>query len=465
MSEEMIKEEGKPVANKMGTEPVDKVLLSMGIPMILSMVLQACYNIVDSMFVARISDYDGIEHAGEYAMNALTLAFPVQMLIVAFAIGTGVGVNALLARTLGAKDVKKVARVAGNGIFLGLVIYAFFFVFGLVGIDAYLMSQKSDPVTLSMGHTYLKICTLLCLGNVMFAIYEKLLQSTGKSVFSTTAQIAGAVTNIVLDPIFIFGWFGLPEMRIAGAAWATVIGQFVSMLVAGGLHHTKNQEVVFHMKYLKPSGRIIKEIYQIGLPAIIMQALMSFMTYGINIIFKNVSSGAVTAYGIFYKIQQFLFFAGFGLRDAITPIVSFNYGMREKKRVRQGIKYGFLYTEIIMLAGIIILEIFAEPFVGFFHLTEDTAKMCVWAIRIISPGFLFAGGNIAFQGVFQALECGLGSLVVSLLRLLIVVLPLAWWFTTFANAKFMIWFAFPIAEGAAFAAAVLFLLPLWRKMQ
>lgn len=450
--------------NKMGSEPVKKVLLSMGIPMILSMVLQACYNIVDSMFVARIPDSEGILNAGEHAVNALTLAFPVQMLIVAFAIGTGVGVNALLARTLGARDMKKVARIAGNGIFLGLLIYVVFLCFGLIGIDAYIESQTSDPVTSGMAKSYLKICTYLCLGTAMFGIYEKLLQSTGKSVLSTTAQIAGAVTNIVLDPVFIFGWLGLPQMGINGAAWATVIGQFVSMGVAGGLHHTKNREVEFKLRYLKPKASIIKEIYQIGLPAVIMQALMSFMTYGINLIFGAVSASAVTAYGLFYKIQQFLFMAAFGLRDAITPIVSFNYGMRKGKRVKEGIRYGILYTEIIMTAGIIALEILAEPFVGFFHLTKHTADLCVLAIRIISPGFLFAGGNIAIQGVFQALESGIGSLVVSLLRLLVVVLPCAWWFSTFANAEFMIWFAFPAAEAAAFVAAVLFLMPLRRKI-
>ncbi|MBR1740802.1 MAG: MATE family efflux transporter, partial [Lachnospiraceae bacterium] len=348
-------EEKKQETNKMGTEPVKKVLLSMGIPMILSMVLQACYNIVDSMFVARIPDTNGITDAGEHAVHALTLAFPVQMLIVAFAIGTGVGVNALLARTLGARDFKKVSRIAGNGIFLGLLIYVVFLIIGLLGINVYLESQTADQITLSMGKTYLKICTYLCLGNIMFGIYEKLLQSTGRSVFSTAAQIAGAVTNIVLDPVLIFGWGIFPQMGIAGAAWATVIGQFVSMIVAGVLHHTKNKEVGFQFSYLKPKASIIKEIYQIGLPAIIMQALMSFMTYGINLIFGAVSASAVTAYGIFYKIQQFLFFAGFGLRDAITPIVSFNYGMGKKKRVRQGIRYGLLYTEIIMVAGIVVL--------------------------------------------------------------------------------------------------------------
>lgn len=444
-------------ANKMGTEPVPKVMLTMGMPMIVSMVLQACYNIVDSMFVARIPDADGIVHMGEYAVNALTLAFPVQMLIIALGIGTGVGVNAALARCLGQKDSERVARLAGNGVVLGIIIYVCFFLFGLFGIDWYLQSQTKDPVVLSMGTTYMKICTLLSFGIVLFSIYEKLLQATGKTMYSTIAQVAGALTNVILDPIMIFGYFGCPAMGIAGAAYATVVGQVVSMVVAMFFHYRKNKEVPNGLKYLKLQGRVVKEIYTIGFPAIIMQAVMSVMTYGINIIFGAVSASAVTAYGIFYKIQQFIFFAAFGLRDAITPIVSYNYGTGDKKRVKDGIKYGILYVEIIMVIGILILELGAQPLAAAFGLSAETAELCVLAMRIIALGFLFAGGNIAIQGVFQALDCGIGSLAISLIRQLVVVLPLAWFFTTLANADFMIWFAFPIAEAAAFVVAFVLL--------
>lgn len=444
--------------NKMGTKPIPKVMLSMGIPMILSMVLQACYNIVDSMFVARIPDTEGISHMGEYAVNALTLAFPVQMLIVAFGIGTGVGVNALLAKCLGQKNTERVAMVAGNGVTLGIIIYVLFFIFCIFGIDFYLNTQTSDELIFSMAKSYLIICTLLSLGIIMFSIFEKLLQSTGKSLYSTIAQIAGAVTNIILDPIMIFGYFGVPQMGIAGAAYATVIGQFVSMALAMVFHYVKNKEVKNGFKYLRPDISIIKEIYIIGLPAIIMQALMSFMTYGVNIIFGAVSVAAVTAYGIFYKIQQFIFFAGFGLRDTITPLISFNYGMNDKNRVNTGIKYGLIYTSVVMVIGILVLEIFADPLVKMFGLSEHTAQLCVTASRIIATGFLFAGGNIALQGVFQALGCGISSLVVSLLRLFVIVLPLAMWFSTFENAEFMIWFAFPVAELVAFVAALAFMI-------
>lgn len=435
--------------NKMGTEPISRVMLTMGIPMILSMMLQACYNIVDSMFVARMPDANGIAHCGEYAVNALTLAFPVQMLIVAFGIGTGVGVNALLAKSLGQNNREKVARTAGNGVALALIIYVCFVIFGIFGIDIYLKSQTSDPVILEMGKVYLRICTILSFGIILFSIYEKLLQSTGKTVCSTVAQIVGALTNIALDPVMIFGYFGVPQMGIAGAAYATVIGQIASMGLAMLFHYGRNKDVPSGLKYLKMQKGIVKEIYTVGFPAIIMQALMSFMTYGVNIIFGAVSTAAVTAYGIFYKIQQFIFFAGFGLRDAITPIVSFNYGMGSKKRVQQGVRFGVLYVEIIMLAGGILLEVFAAPLVGIFGLSDGTVVLCELAIRIISAGFLFAGANIAIQGVFQALGCGGSSLVVSLLRLCVIVLPLAWFFTGFSNAEFMIWFAFPIAELVA----------------
>ena len=449
--------------NKMGTEPVGKVMLTMGIPIILSMVLQACYNIVDSMFVARMQSAE-VANLGEYAVNALTLAFPVQMLIVAFGIGTGVGVNALLAKSLGQNDKEKVAKAAGNGVTLGLIIFVLFFIFGIVGVDFYIGSQTKDELIREMGNSYLRICCLGSVGMVMFSIYEKLLQSTGKTVYSTFAQITGAAANIILDPILIFGYFGLPKMGIEGAAYATVAGQWVSMLVAMFFHYGKNKEVKTGWKYLKLNKDIIKEIYAVGLPAIIMQALMSFMTYGVNLIFGAVSSAAVTAYGIFYKIQQFLFFAAFGLRDAVTPIVSFNYGMGSAKRVKQGVFYGILYIEIIMLAGMIGLEIFTEPLIGMFAMSKETESLCVLATRVITAGFLFAGVNIAIQGVFQAVECGISSLVVSLLRQLVVVLPLAWLFAKMNNASVMIWWAFPIAEAVATIVAVLLLVRVYVKI-
>ena len=310
----------------------------------------------------------------------------------------------------------------------------------------------------------MSICTFISFGMILFSIYEKLLQATGKSLFSTIAQITGAITNIILDPIMIFGYFGCPAMGIAGAAYATVIGQIVSLALAMGFHYKMNREVKNGLLYLKPQKSIILEIYSIGLPAIIMQALMSFMTYGVNIIFGAVSMAAVTAYGIFYKIQQFVFFAGFGLRDAITPIVSFNYGMGSQKRVKQGVCYGVIDISVIMIAGTVLLMIFANPLVALFGLSEETARLCVLAIRVISAGFIFAGVNIALQGVFQALGCGLSSLVISVLRLFIIVLPLAWIFSKLPNALDLIWLAFPVAELIACVVVIALMIRAYRNI-
>jgi len=434
--------------NKMATVPPQKLILSMGLPVVISMVMQATYNIVDSIFIARMSD-EAVANAGELAINALTLAFPIQMLFVAFGIGTGVGVGALISRKLGEKNIKIASKAAGNGIFLGLVGFLVFFIFGLFGIDAYLKSQTNDEIIFAYGKTYLTICTLLSFGNILFAIFEKALQSTGKTIYSTIAQLAGAITNIILDPILIYGLLGFPKMGVAGAAIATVIGQIVNLILGLYFQIAKNKELPIKISDLKPDVTIIKQIYSIGISAIIMQALMSFMTYGVNVIFGLVSTNAVSAYGIYYKVQQFIFFAAFGIRDTITPVVAFNYGAGLSKRVKQSIKYGVIYTLAIMIIGILILQIFAAPLSEAFGLTTHTMDLCIMAMRVCSLGFIFAGINIALQGVFQALENGNASLIVSFLRLLVIPLPLALLFTNFANAESLIWFSFPIAELAA----------------
>jgi multidrug efflux pump len=440
--------------NRMGTDRISSVLIKMGIPVILSMVLQAMYNIVDSMFVARMPDRPGIEHAGELAVNALTLSFPIQMLMIAFGIGTGVGMGAMLSRLLGSGEKEKASRTAGNGIFLAIVIYLVFLVFAFVGIRPYLLSQSRDETVLGIAQSYLFICTALGLFSLLFAIYEKMLQSTGKTIYSTVAQICGALTNIVLDPIMIYGLFGLPAMGVDGAAYATVIGQFVSFLIAFILQVTKNKEIPSGFRYLRPDRKLIGGIYSIGVSAIIMQALMSFMTYGVNIIFGAVSANAVTAYGIFYKIQQFVYFAGFGLRDSITPLISYNYGKGSYTRVKEGMKWGIIDTTAVMMIGIVILQFFTHPLARFFGLTAETERLCVLAMRIISTGFIFAGINIASQGIFQALLSGNSSLIVSFLRLLVIPLPLAYAFTRLSNAADVMWWAFPIGEAVACVAAV-----------
>lgn len=438
--------------NKMADMPVKKLMLAMGIPMILSMMLQALYNIVDSAFVSNMATY------GEESLNALTLAFPMQMLMVAIGIGTGVGTNALLAKSLGQGDKEKASRVAGNAIFLAIIIYFIFLLFGLFGVRFYISTQTSNPLIYGLAVDYLRICCVVSPGIVFFAIFEQLLQAAGHSVYSTIAQIAGALANIVLDPILIYGLLGLPALGIRGAAIATVIGQCLSWALALIFHLKVNKDISNQLKYIKPSGKIIKEIYSIGLPAIIAQALMSVMTYGLNIIFVTVSESMVTAYGLYYKIQQFILFAAFGLRDAITPVVSFSFGMRSKQRIRDGIKYGMLYTFIIMLAGIIIVEVFAGPFSKVFGLSGETQTLCISAMRIISVSFIFAGANIAFQGIFQALERGLESLIVSVCRQFLFVLPVAWLFAKLlgnsSDMRWVIWMTFPIAEILSAAIAL-----------
>lgn len=439
--------------NKMREMPVYKLMIQMGIPMILSMALQAVYNIVDSAFVGNMKE------GSEAALNALTLVFPVQMLMVAIAIGTGVGTNALLARTLGQGDSKKAAMVAGNSLFLGLIIYVICFLFGIFGVNAYISSQTANPEVLSMGTSYLKICCVLSFGMVFFSLFEKLLQATGRSLYSTIGQVAGAVINIILDPIMIYGIGPVPKMGVEGAAYATVIGQIASAVLLFVFHIKLNKEFEHGFKYMKPDGKIIKEIYAIGLPAIIAQALMSIMVYVMNLILKFDAS-AQTAYGLFYKVQQFVLFLAFGLRDAITPILAFAYGMRSKKRIQDGMKYGIIFTIGLMILGIFITEVFPGQFAALFN-AGSSREYFVGAMRIISISFLFAGINVAYQGIYQALDGGMESLVISLLRQMIIILPLAEIFSVLVKngqaGVSLIWWAFPITEFAACLLGCVFL--------
>ncbi len=447
--------------NKMAVTPIRKLMLAMGAPIVVSMLMQALYNIVDSAFVANMKEN------GEAALNALTLAFPLQMLMVAIGIGTGVGANALLSKSLGQGDSKKVNRTAGNAIFLGIVIFVIFLLFGIFGVKMYISTQTSNPLIAEMAVDYLRINMVVSFGLVFFNIFEKLLQAAGHSTYSTIAQIAGAVTNIVLDPIMIYGWCGLPEMGVKGAAYATVLGQIVSFLLSLLFHIRVSRNVSIHPKYWKPSGKIIKEIYTIGLPAIIAQALMSVMTYGMNIILGGIQESMVTAYGLYYKIQQFVMFAAFGLRDAITPIVSFNHGMGNRRRIRDGIRYGMLYTLIVMAIGLIIVEILAGTFSHAFGLSGDANAYFMSAVRIISISFLFAGANVAFQGIFQALDGGLESLIVSVCRQVIFIFPFAIWFAHIAKSlpeySWLVWITFLIAETLSLIIACVLFKRIYRK--
>jgi putative MATE family efflux protein len=387
--------------------------------------------------------------------------------MVAIAIGTGVGTNALVSKSLGQGDKEKASKSAGNSIFMGIIICIAFILFGIFGVKTYISSQTSNPVISDMADEYLSICCIASLGIVFFSIFEKLLQACGNSLYSTIAQICGAVTNIVLDPILIYGLAGFPEMGVKGAAIATVIGQIVSFILALIFHIRVNTDIENKPEHLKLSGKIIKEIYSIGLPAIIAQALMSIMTYGLNIVLVGISEAMVTAYGLYYKIQQFILFTAFGLRDAITPIISFSYGMKNKKRINDGIKYGMIYTLTIMAAGLLTAEIFAKPFSGIFELSGETQNLFISAMRIISLSFIFAGANIAFQGIFQALGGGIESLVISVCRQFLFIFPFALMFAGIAKVHtdltWTVWTTFLIAETISVITAIFLCKKIYKK--
>ena len=422
--------------------PVNRLMVKMGVPMILSMALQAVYNIVDSAFVGNMRE------GSEAALNALTLVFPVQMLMVAIGIGTGVGTNALLAKSLGQGNKKKAAKVAGNSLFLGIVIYAICVLFCFLGVKAYISTQTANVEVCQMATSYLRICCVCSFGIIFFSLFEKLLQATGRSFYSTIGQVTGAVINIILDPIMIYGIGFVPEMGVEGAAYATVLGQICSALLLLIFHLKKNKEFDHNVRFMKPDSGVIKEIYAIGLPAIIAQALMSIMVYAMNLILKF-NASVQTAYGLFYKVQQFVLFLAFGLRDAITPIIAYGHGMRSKKRIKAGMKYGLLYTFVLMIFGLAVTEIFPMQFALMFNAGESR-EYFIQAMRIVSISFIFAGINIAYQGIYQALDSGLESLIISLLRQLVIILPFAGLFSFLAQKGqagiSLIWWAFPITE-------------------
>lgn len=429
--------------NKMAIAPMNKLILKMGLPMIISMVLQALYNVIDSIFVANMGT------KGAIANQALTYAFPIQIMIIAIGVGTGVGLNALLSKSLGENDRKKVNKIAGNGIFLSICIYIIFLLFGLFGTKWFISLFTNDKEIIKMGTTYLKICTCLSLGSVGYTVYERFLQATGKTMLSTISQISGAVTNIILDYIFIYPL----KMGVVGAAWATIIGQFISLFIAMYFHYTKNNEIDGSIKYINPDINLIKGIYSIGVSAALMQALLAVMMAGMNAILGLAQVNQtvlIGSFGIYYKIQQIALFSAFGLSNTIISILSFNYGMQDKKRIDDCIKYGIIDTIIVNLIISILFEIFAYPLANLFGLAGGTTKeiisVCTIALRISSIGFVFMGISVAIQGVLQSIRYALKPLIISLLRLVIFVFPIAFLFTKSNNVTEIVWWTFPIAE-------------------
>lgn len=440
----------------LGSAPINKVIIKTGLPMILSMMLQAVYNIVDSLFVSNMAT------GGEDALNALTLAFPMQMLMVAFAIGTGVGANAYISKALGRGDNEAADKAAGNAVFCGLVLYLVFMLFGLFGTEIYAKAQSENEEIVAMTQEYLGICCIISFGIIFFSVFEKLLQSTGRSLLSTIAQIIGAVINIVLDPMLIYGIGPIEAMGVKGAAIATVIGQLASLTAALVFHFTKNTDIKIRLTDIMPVPNVIKGIYSVGLPAIIAQAVMSVMTFGMNIILALIGTEYITAYGLFYKIQQFFLFASFGLRDAITPALSFAHGSGNRKRIIDGIKYGLIYTVGVMVIGAVLVMTLSVPLANMFSLSDETTAIFIGAMLIISPSFIFAGANIAMQGIYQALEGGLYSLITSLCRQLIFVLPTAYLFASICKTG-AVWWSFIIAEGLTVIVGGLLLKKLCRN--
>ncbi len=438
--------------NKMGAMPVNRLLISMSLPMMISMLVQALYNIIDSIFVSRIN---------ENALTAVSLAFPLQSLMIAFGVGTGVGINALLSRALGEKDSEKVNKAAVNGIFLDGVNFVIFLLIGLFATTPFYLSQTGDAEIFSYGKQYLSIVCCCSLGMFTQFVFERLLQSTGKTFYTMLTQGMGALINIILDPIFIFGYFGLPAMGVAGAAIATVIGQTVAGIAAVAVNLKKNTEIKLQFRGFRPDMAIIGEIYKVGVPSIIMQSIGSFMTYGMNQILLAFTSTAATVFGVYFKLQSFVFMPIFGLNNGMVPIVAYNFGARNKERLTRTVKLSMVYAVCLMAAGFLVFQIFPAQLFAMFDASETMLAIGVPALRIISLSFVLAGFGIVSGSVFQALGNGVYSLIVSVARQLLVLLPVAFLLSLTGNLN-AVWWAFPIAELVSFGVSVFFLIRIYR---
>lgn len=433
--------------NKMGTMTVNKLLISMSLPMIISMLVQALYNVVDSMFVAQIS---------ENALTAVSLAFPLQSLMIAVGVGTGVGVNAVLSKSLGQKDFESANKAASNGIILSFLSYVIFALIGVFLTGVFFKSQTSNVEIINHGSQYIYICTILSVGLFGQIILERLLQSTGKTFYTMITQGIGAIINIILDPILIFGLFGAPEIGVAGAAVATVTGQIIAMFLALYFNLKKNHEIKLNKKVFKLDIKIIKRIYAVGVPSIVMQSIGSVMTFGLNKILIGFTPTATAVFGVYFKLQSFVFMPVFGLNNGMVPIVAYNYGAKNEERVTKTIKLSTVYAMGIMLVGFLIFQAFPKQLLCLFNASEDMLRIGIPALRIISINFIFAGFCVIASSVFQALENGMLSLVVSAVRQLIAILPLAFIFGQVFGVN-AIWFAFPVSEIIAVILSAMFM--------
>ena len=420
----------------MGTMPVNKLLISMSLPIMISMLVQALYNIVDSIFVAQLS---------ENALTAVSLAFPMQSLMIAAATGIGVGINALLSRSLGEKAFDRANRAAINGIFVEFAACVIFMILGLTITQTFYEVQVGKGEITDLGVEYLSIVTVFSLGIFMQIACERLLQATGKTVYTMYTQGLGAIINIIFDPILIFGLCGAPKMGIAGAAVATVLGQFVAAILALILNIKKNREIHITLKGFRPDGHIIRTILAVGIPSIIMQAIGSVMVFCFNKILNGFSSTAVAVFGVYFKLNSFVFMPVFGLNNGMVPIIAYNYGAHSRERMTKTIKYSVCYAVAIMIIGLAVIQIFPDKLLELFNASETMMSMGITALRIISLSFCFAGVCIVFSSVFQALGKGVISMLVSFVRQLVILLPAAYLLSLLGDVN-LVWWSFIIAE-------------------
>lgn len=431
--------------NKMGVMPMGRLILSMSVPMILSMLVQALYNIVDSVFVARYS---------QDALAALSYSFPAQNLMIGTATGTGVGVNALLSKSLGEKNFDKANKTAANGILLAMFGSVLFFLFGLFFAEPFITFQTKTPSIIAEGRTYLSIVTMLSFGIFGEIMFERLMQSTGKTIYTMFTQGIGAIINIILDPIMIFGLLGCPQMGVAGAAYATVIGQIVAFVLGIVFNHKYNPEVRLYAKNFKPDFGIIGRIYAVGIPSIIMVGIGSVMTTAMNKILNGFSDVAASVYGVYFKLQSFAFMPVFGLNNGVIPVIAYNYGAQKRKRMLHAVRLSCIIATCFMGIGLLLMQCIPAELFALFDAGEDMLAIGVPALRIISISFVFAGVCIALSSVFQALGKGIYSMCISFARQLVVLVPAAYLLSLSGNVN-AIWWSYPIAEIASIAVSLL----------
>ena len=433
--------------NKMGTMPVKQLIIAMSLPMMISMLVQALYNVVDSIFVAQIE---------EDALTAVTLAFPMQNLMIAVGAGTGVGINALLSKALGEKRFDKSDAAANTGIFLSLLNFIAFLVIGFLLSEPFIRTQTADPKIIAYGTTYLRICCCMSVGVFFQITFERLLQSTGRTFYSMISQLTGAVINIIMDPILIFGLLGCPKMGVAGAAYATVLGQVIASFLGLYMNLKVNKDITISLKeILRPKREIVKAIYAVGVPSILMMSIGSLMTYLMNRILIVFSTTTTAVFGVYFKLQSFFFMPVFGLNNGLIPVLAYNYGARNKERISESLKFAMMLAVVIMLVGMIVFEVIPGQLLGMFNASDDMKQIGIPALRIICLSFPLAGFSIAMGSIFQAFSESIYSLIISIGRQLVVLIPIAWLLSLTGNVN-LVWWAFPAAELVSLVLSVFF---------